>query len=1238
MRNNCIARSVRGDLMNSVTFGRARFALLPVLAGAAMALAGNTFTPTQAFAADVVCAPVPSSTPLTGNTTCTGAGDQAIFLSQTATATLTLDGVTIAGPLAPLGASADVVNGTQNLTINAINGGSITATIADSIALGSQGTTGSSTISVGATALAATGAGDTAGIGVQTTTGAISITAAGTVIDAVALNAASTGIGIAAESTTGAIGITTTGAGSIGNFAGTTLDFGIDAFSTSGALTISNTSQIGSTSATAGSGVDVAGIRAATGGSAAISVTNSGAIVVDNAASFGNANNSGIFASGGTGTLSITNSGAVTGGDFGLNAFGSGNITVSNSGAVTGDIGVRALNGVGATSTITVLATTGSSISGTGNAGGGGDGIAALGGASTGLVTVGTSASRIAGNVSGNGGTTNVTAQGINARGTGNVSVFTGTGAISTTTNGSASWAIRATSDGAGSVVVDTQGALTGTGTQTGGILANTTSGAGTVTVTTTGAVSSPNGTAIDVRSVNGAASVSASGAVTGGVGVGNDGAINVTVTGTGSATVTTSGSGAVSASGTYANATSSGVGIGVSSGTGGLTVNAGANVTSTTSNAIRTVGTTGTNTINITSGTTKGLGTGAGFMGTTDNRATISVSSSTAGLTTINTSAGATITSNSATTIAQNGDLAIHGVGGNVVVNNAGTLRGRMDFRGVTGGVAKATINNTGTWHTTGVTTLSAGGDVINNSGLLSTSGVTELQFGPSGVPAYNVFNNLAAGTLQIGANAAGVSTLFVGSNGFNNSGAITLVDNETNDSLRSNATYLASGTPTLAIDANLGSGTQTSCTIGANTVSDCVSFAQFTGATTTVTVNDIGGVGALNFTGVAIAHSDVGSPNSAFALGGANSVTTTHGTAIQKGFVQYQLLPDTANNNFVLVGLPADSMFELASLPGGLQNIWHGSAEGWADRMAALQQSLASGSTGDGPVPAQGGALGGLNVWGKISYSDLAHSGGQSATILGAGFAYDTSYTQGTLGIQVGVDKVVSRDAGGALLVGGLVGYNNSIMRFDSDRTKATYRVFNFGAYASYVGTGGLTADLLVKDDMARIDLNVPTVSGLKDGDANSFGVKGTVGQRIETGMAGVFFQPQASFAYVRSTIKNITDPSATFDFADANSARGTIGVNVGANTVGTGGFTYRPLVFLGVGHEFEGKNDVTITSGTTAIDLRDKPISTFGIASVGLNVFKQGGMAAFVKGDRLFSNKTNGWQIQAGMRFTN
>ena len=121
MTNRSNARS-RGDLLNSVA--TVRFALLPVLAGAAMALAGNTFTPTRAFAADVVCAPVASGTPLTGDTTCTGAGDKISFPSQTANATVTVNGVTITGAAAPEDA-IEIIGSANNLTVNITGGGGV---------------------------------------------------------------------------------------------------------------------------------------------------------------------------------------------------------------------------------------------------------------------------------------------------------------------------------------------------------------------------------------------------------------------------------------------------------------------------------------------------------------------------------------------------------------------------------------------------------------------------------------------------------------------------------------------------------------------------------------------------------------------------------------------------------------------------------------------------------------------------------------------------------------------------------------------------------------------------------------------------------------------------------------------------------------------------------------------------------------------------------------------------------
>ena len=76
--------------------------LLPIMAGAAMALTGITLAPSRALAADVVCTPNASGVPLAlAFTNCAGPGDGINFPSQTAVSSLvTLESLNISGAAA----------------------------------------------------------------------------------------------------------------------------------------------------------------------------------------------------------------------------------------------------------------------------------------------------------------------------------------------------------------------------------------------------------------------------------------------------------------------------------------------------------------------------------------------------------------------------------------------------------------------------------------------------------------------------------------------------------------------------------------------------------------------------------------------------------------------------------------------------------------------------------------------------------------------------------------------------------------------------------------------------------------------------------------------------------------------------------------------------------------------------------------------------------------------------------
>jgi outer membrane autotransporter protein len=329
------------------------------------------------------------------------------------------------------------------------------------------------------------------------------------------------------------------------------------------------------------------------------------------------------------------------------------------------------------------------------------------------------------------------------------------------------------------------------------------------------------------------------------------------------------------------------------------------------------------------------------------------------------------------------------------------------------------------------------------------------------------------------------------------------------------------------------------------------------------------------------------------------------------------------------VLVSSPSVAAVETATLMAGMQNLWHMTAQGPDERVAGLRQNYAAARNGAAPLPAAAAATDGVSVWGRAFYGEFRRDTALSV----GGLGYDTSYKQTMQGVQLGVDQMVSKDANGTWVLGALVGYDTSRLRFKADSDKVHYTVWNFGAYASYM-SGPWFGDLLIKDDLTRVKFDFPSVPGLEKRDGNSFGAKLTAGGNFA--QDGFDLEPVASVAYVRSTLSDLTAPGSTFDFASGNSFRGTLGLRLSA-TMDQGMTRFQPFVFAGIGNEFDAKNEVTMTSGGNAVSFTDKPIHTFGVASAGLNIFGDSGVSGFVKADGLFASHVKSYALWAGLRFT-
>lgn len=812
----------------------------------------------------------------------------------------------------------------------------------------------------------------------------------------------------------------------------------------------------------------------------------------------------------------------------------------------------------------TVLATGGSITAVAGN------GINVTTATGNGAINVGTAANPINTPISGGNGTN--TAQGILVNGQGAINVYTGNVPITGTSTGGGSWSFRIAQTLATAlnapVTLNSQGAdVAGRGS----ILVRNagTSPTDTVTVITTGIVTGLAGAGIQTSSVNGNTVIIASAPVIGSIGAGNSG-ISATVTGRGNAAVTTSSAATVTANGAA-------TGVLVSSGSGGMNINLGANVTSAAGNAILTTNSsaTGTNTISIGAATIKGLGTGG--------VAVIDMTSASGGLTTLNTTAGTAISSDSATTAAQNGDLAIKGTGGSIILNNGGSLRGTVNFSAITVATNNVTINNSGNWVTTGVSTFGAGNNVLNNSGVLSVVG----------------------------------SATFTGLQTLNNSGTIA-----TNGVVMAPSTaYVASGAATFNISAALGAGGQSSCPATGTPLANCMVIGAVSGTATTIIVTDTNGTGPgqLNFGGLVLVHAASASAGN-FILGGSNVVNTPQGAAIPKGFVQYQLFFDPANVNFTLAGVPAASMMEVGYARAGLQTAWQVSADAWADRIGDLRN--------------EGGGQNEINIWVKGTFGQLNRDNTQSLKVLGSSVLYDATYSQNTHGLEVGADTMLGDASSGAWVFGVLGGYSSSRIRFHSDTDRETPTIWNAGGYAAYF-KDNLFADVLIKDDIAKVNLAFPGVTALPHG--NSFGAKLTVGAELSDPPLLVDIEPIASVSYIRAQLDDIVDPSATFAFGNGNSVIGMLGAHISTKTPFSDA-AIRPFLFIAANQEFSARNPVNIVSGTQTLIWKDRPFTTFGTSSLGIDFLEGHALSGFAAVDGLFADRADGWALHAGMRWMN
>jgi outer membrane autotransporter protein len=700
---------------------------------------------------------------------------------------------------------------------------------------------------------------------------------------------------------------------------------------------------------------------------------------------------------------------------------------------------------------------------------------------------------------------------------------------------------------------------------------ATTTSGANSTGILARGAG------LVDVSSsslqTSGANSIGIDAASTGGAVVINGGQISTTGAGSTGLLVNAQGPATITVARVSATGTGS-AGIVANSVTGATNVNVtGAGVTSTSADAL------------TLSGATVVVNTQAGS----------AIAGQTAGIRATSTG-GSTITTRG--TVASAGGFAIDVSGGatNSLTNTAtGTINGRVRFSD-----GADTIANAGTFNATGTSLFGAGADVFNNTGTYNANGGADFGAGADS------FNN--SGTFRVLPGAGPVGTItFANLETFNNTGLVTLQNGRAGDNFVIPGVFNGGTGSRLAIDVDFS---------GATPIADRLTIGSATGSTN-VAVTNVGG-GVLT-SGVVIVNGATASPSTAFTLDPSN---------VDLGLVQYQIVYDSPNADFLLIGTPQDVVFQQALAGEAAANLWRKSGDSWSNHMSSVRDAAWAGDT----MAMSDGA----HAWGEfLAGSDSRETDG-SFTTFGVNQTVDLGYDQDYLGYQGGIDWYRSTGAG-TLALGVTAGYAGSYLEFNDNGGSIDFTGFNVGASVGY-SQGGLFLNGLVKADFLQGDTSFANIAQRAEFDARAYGATLEGGYRF--GGSAFFVEPVVSLTYVRTDLDDFDVLASNISYEDNDSLRGKVGLRAGGVWNMSGGGRVIPYAALYAVEEFEGEGGLTFTNGGIAVPISNLAPETYGQAQLGLGFSPWtgplSGFTGYVQAEGNFGNDMSGGGARLGFRF--
>jgi hypothetical protein len=563
----------------------------------------------------------------------------------------------------------------------------------------------------------------------------------------------------------------------------------------------------------------------------------------------------------------------------------------------------------------------------------------------------------------------------------------------------------------------------------------------------------------------------------------------------------------------------------------------------------------------------------------------------------TMTTIANAGLISSNSSAPGSHNDRAIRLDGGHVVVDNAGTIVGRLDFADA----RTATVNNTSpfSWHTAGTSSFTSRADVLNNgpAGLIATNanGVgTSFAFGGGS----DVFNN--SGLLAVGDGTDAKLTL---SNleTLNNSGGIILgwngnllspgTDGAHNDQLLASGTaFVGSGASALLVDSFLGSGNR----------SDRLVAGALSGSTQ-VLVKDTnaGGPGAFNSILVVDGTS---STATAFSLAGGN---------IDKGLVEYTLR--RTGTDWFLVGIPSAAGISMAGMGLAWLDNWNSAVSSFAASGAGGMDFAERRLMGAQELASDDGAL-----WIRGLASHDSRDGMRSFTGLG--------------GIAFGADLVTRGSDGSALTIGLTGSYNAPRLESRFGLATAQSEVWEVGLHVS---DGRGFVDFSMKTNVMAGGFHTPEEHSFAAPlEGKSTGAQIQAGYRMESGR--VFIEPMATLSYAGTAMSDVEILGGSVAYDDISSLRGRLAARMGGEWQ-LGETVLRPFLMAGLTQELGGSNRVTLHSGGTSFTLDDASRRTMGEFGGGLDLVMRDGVSAYVRGEHFTGSATEQSALRAGLRWS-